>query len=101
MLYPETVGRELKVENLVANEMQKFLQVVESDIQMTRMLKCKINLNYNATCPKLINSFLTCKWSYIDDSGNFCFQCCAKNLLSDLEDRCKIIMHDKSATDGK
>ena len=91
----------MKVESLVANEMKNFLQMVESNIQMTKMMKCKINMNYNATCPVLINSFVKCKWSDIDDSGNFCFQCSAANLLDDLETRCKVIMTDKTAHDGK
>ena len=101
MLYPEVVGRELKVENLIAKNMQTFLQRVESNVQMAKMTKCKIGMKYNATCPVIVNSFLKCKWSDIDDTGNFCFQCSAIKLLEDLEERCKIIMNDKPARDGK
>ena len=101
MLYPELVGREHKVESLVGNEMQKFLQQVESNIQMAKMTKCKIGMKYNATCPTIVNSFLKCKWSDIDDTGNFCFQCSALNLLEDLEQRCNIIMNDKPIRDGE
>ena len=101
MLYPEVVGRELKVENLIAKNMQKFLQRVESNIQMAKMTKCKIGMRYNATCPVIVNSFLKCKWSDIDDTGNFCFQCSAIKLLEDLEERCNVIMNDKPMQDGK
>ena len=101
LLYPELVGRELKVENLIAKEMQKYLQRVESNTQMTKMTKCKIGMKYNATCPTIVNSFLKCKWGDIDDTGNFCFQCGAINLLEDLEERCNIIMNDKPVRDGK
>lgn len=91
MLYPECIGKEQKVESLVAKEMEKYLQITESSIQMIKIVKCKYNMNYNANCPLLTNSMISC---YGNNADNFCYQCNAVGLLGDLEERCRMITMD-------
>ena len=96
MLYPECVGREQKVEPLVAKEMEKYLQATESNIQMIKNIKCKYNMSYNASCPLLSNSMLPCEGWIGEQNGTNdpCYQCKAVALLGDLEERCRIITND-------
>ena len=96
-LYPENVGKEQKIEQLVAKEMEKLLEVAESNIQMTKLLKCKTNMNYSFGCPTLINSALQCKWN---GTENFCYPCGAADLMKDLEERCRMITNDRQIRDG-
>ena len=95
MLYPECVGKEQKVESLVAKEMEKYLQITESCIQMNKIIKCKYNMNYNASCPLVTNSMLSCNGNGIAiGNDNFCYQCGAISLLADLEEICRLITND-------